>query len=182
MNNFSGNLFTIFGKALLLCIFLFWMFIRAERIHRFQAAIPEKLKLEINSVVLQGEESTPLIFAIIPSVVRGESCGGGVFRLSKSTINAIESEGLDFFKDATQSRNRKNRYPTWHWQRTPVPDTWTSNGAWPALFCITNGNTSRLIRRITKTSELPGSYYAGSPNSTLLVLPKLGLVVYGYLD
>ena len=95
-------------------------------------------------------------------------------------MKSIESEGLSFFEDVTKPRGRKYQYPTW--QETPVPDTWTSNGAWPALACIDSNDTSKLIREITKTSELSGSYYVGSPNSTLLVLPELGFVVFAYWD
>lgn len=178
MSVFKRNLLAFLGRYLALCVILFLIILRIERLHRYTSAIPEKIV--IKNVVLDGQNGTPLIFALFPSVVRGYSCGGGVFTLSKSTIHAIESEGLDFFKDATKPRRRKYTYPAW--QETPVPDTWTNDGAWPALACISSGDTNRLIRKITQTTALPGSYYTGSPNLTILVLPKLGLVVYNYSD
>lgn len=159
------NAYRKIGISLLFCCVILWFLIRAERIDRYKSAIPEKIK--IDRTVLVGEEGTPLIFVIFPSTVRGYSCGGAIFKLSQSTIDAIESEGLNFFKDITG----------YSWKETPVPDTWTSDGAWPGLSCISRGNKNKLIRQITKTVELPDSYYTGSTNFTILVLPKLGLVV-----
>lgn len=95
MNTYYRNLFTIFGISLALCIVTFLVFIRAERINRYKAVIPEKLK--INGVVLQGEDNTPLIYVLLLPI-RPFSCGGGVFKLSQSTIDASKSEGLDFLK------------------------------------------------------------------------------------
>ena len=45
------------GIFLILCIFSFWIFLRTERVLRFQSNIPEKL--ELGQVILQGEDSTP---------------------------------------------------------------------------------------------------------------------------
>jgi hypothetical protein len=175
MNNFRRNLFAYFGIALILCLVSFWIFLRTERISYYKSAIPEKL--EVNHVVLEGDNSS------LSNFIFGEACGGGVFKLSKSTIEAIKSERLDFFKDATQSRGIQSRggkyiYPAW--KKTPVPYTWTSEGAWTGLDCI-NGN-NRLIRKITKTSELPGSYYTDLGNHSVVVLPELGFVIFTYAD
>jgi hypothetical protein len=169
MNNFRRNLFAFFGIALALSIVLFWIFLRTERISYYKSAIPEKL--EVNRVVLEGDDW---------SFMWGKSCGGAVFKLSKSTINAIESKGLDFFDDATQPRKRKYTYPAW--KKTPVPYTWTSEGAWTGLACISKSNTSRLIRKITKTSELPGSYYTDLDSYRVVVLPELDFVTFTYTD
>ena len=159
-----------------MCIVLFFTFIRIERINRYKAAIPEKIK--IDRTVLVGQEGTPLIFALFPSVVRASSCGGAIFKLSQSTIDAIESEGLSFFEDINKAREKNSVV---RWKETPVPYTWTSNGAWIGLACIgSSGNNDKLIRKVTKAAELPGSYYVGTEKSnfTILVLPKLGLVVH----
>ena len=179
------NAYRKIGIFLLLCSIVPWFLIRAERIDRYKSAIPEKIK--IDRTVLVGEEGTPIIFVLFPSTVRGYSCGGAIFKLSQSTIDEIESEGLSFFEDATRSRRKKpeekeseGKKPGYFWQETPVPDTWTSDGAWSGLACISRGNKNKLIRQITKASELPGSYYTGTArnsNYTILVLPKLGLAV-----
>ena len=181
------NAYRKIGMSLLFCFVVLWFLIRAERIDRYKSAIPEKIK--IDRTVLVGEEGTPLIFVIFPSTVRGYSCGGAIFKLSQSTIDAIESEGLNFFEDANRSRRKKPgekesevKKPGYRWKKTPVPDTWTSDGAWPGLACIgSSGRNDKLIRQITKTAELPGSYYEGTAknsNFAILVLPKLGLVVH----
>ncbi len=177
MNNFYRNLFTVFGISLALCIVSFLIFLRIQRISYYKSAIPEKL--EVNHVVLQGDNSN------LSNFVFGESCGGGVFKLSKFTIDAINSEGLSFFEDATQSRGIQSRggrfiYPAW--KRTPVPYIWTSNGAWTGLDCISNSNTDKLIWKITKTSESPGSYYTDVDNYSVVVLPELGFVTFTYAD
>ena len=184
MNN-RYKLFKFFGIFLALCVLAFLLFLRIERITRYKSAIPEKIK--IDRVVLQGQEGTPLIFVLLPSVVRASSCGGAIFKLSQSTVDAIESEGLSFFVDATRARGKKpgekeseGKRPGYLWKETPVPNTWTSDGAWPGLACISSGNKNKLIRQITKAAELPGSYYVGTAknsNFAILVLPKLGLVV-----
>jgi hypothetical protein len=167
MNNFRRNLFAFFGLILALCVFSFWMFLRIERISYYKSAIPEKL--EVNRVVLEGDDW---------SLMWGKTCGGAVFKLSKSTIDAIESEGLDFFEDATQPRKRKYTYPAW--KKTPVPYTWTSEGALIGLACVNWNN--RLIWKITKTSELPGSYYTDLGSYRVVVLPELGFVTFTYAD
>ncbi|MEM8718742.1 MAG: hypothetical protein AAGE84_05470 [Cyanobacteria bacterium P01_G01_bin.39] len=189
------NAYRKIGMSLLFCCVILWFLIRAERIDRYKSAIPEKIK--IDRTVLVGGEGTPLIFVLFPSVVRASSCGGAIFKLSQSTIDAIESEGLSFFEDATRSRRKKSegkkpgekeaerKEAGYSWQETPVPDTWTSNGAWPGLACISRGNKNKLIRQITKASELPGSYYTGTAknsNFATLVLPKLGLVIHNRYD
>ena len=179
----------LYGAVISVSILLFS--IRAERIDRYKSAIPEKL--EIDRTVLVGHEGTPWIFVIFPSTVRASSCGGAIFKMSQSTIDAIESEGLSFFEDATRPRRKKPgekesgvKKPGYRWKKTPVPDTWTSDGAWIGLSCIgSNGNNDKLIRQITKASELPGSYYTGTAensNFTILVLPKLGLAVRSVYD
>ncbi len=95
-------------------------------------------------------------------------------------IQAIESQGLGFFKDATQPRGRKSKYPAW--RETPVPYTWTSEGAWTGLTCIPASDTSKFIWKIIKNSELPGSYYTDLGNYRVVVLPKLGFVTFTYSD
>ena len=175
---FSSQLICLFRNSFSIKCSFILDFLRIERINRYKSAIPEKL--EINRVVLHGQDSTPLIFAFVIPV---ESCGGGVFKLSKSTINAIKSEGLSFFEDATQSRgiqSRGGRYIYPAWKKTPVPYTWTSEGAWTGLACI-NGN-DRLIRKITQISKLTGSYYTDLGNYRVVVLPELGFVTFSYAD
>ena len=111
--------------------------------------------------------------------------------MSQSTVDALEAQRLSFFEDATRARGKygekesERKKPGYVWKKTPVPDTWTSNGAWIGLACISSGNKNKLIRQITKTVELPGSYYVGTPknsNYAILVLPKLGLVVHNRND
>ncbi|WP_036482918.1 hypothetical protein [Myxosarcina sp. GI1] len=167
-----------------MCIVAFFVFIRAERINRYKAAIPEEL--EINGIALQRENNTPLIFALLPSTVRPFSCGGGVFKLSQSTIDAIKLKGLAFFEDATQPRRKKYTYTDTYpaWQETPVPNTWTNNrtwtvnGEWAGLDCI-NKNTE-IIRKNTEASKLPGSYYLDIGYYKIVVLPELGFVTFTF--
>lgn len=178
------NAYRKIGISLLFCLVISWFLIRAERINIYKSAIPEKLK--IDRTVLVGHEGTPWIFVIFPSTVRASSCGGAIFKMSQSTIDAIELEGLSFFEDATKFRVKNPeekesgaKKSGYLWKKTPVPNTWTSNGAWPGLACISRSNKNKLIRKITKAAELSGSYYVGAKtNNAILVLPKLGLVVH----
>lgn len=43
-------------------------------------------------------------------------------------------------------------------------------------------NRNKLIRKITKTSELPGSYYTSYGNYRVVILLKLGLVSFTFSD
>ena len=189
MAKINRELYKYAGIFLLFCLTILFL-VRAERIDRYKSAIPEKIK--IDRTVLVGQEGTPWIFVLFPSVVRASSCGGAIFKMSQSTVDALEAQRLSFFEDATRARGKygekeseekesERNKPGYLWKKTPVPDTWTSDGAWIGLACIgTNGNNDKLIRKITKAAELPGSYYVGTnkSNFTILVLPKLGLVVH----
>ena len=165
----------IITGILILCFSIVFLSIRANKMERYKSALPEKLA--VKRVIFHGQEGTSLIVALF-APVRGYSCGGGVFELSRSTVDAIKNEGLSFFEDATKSRSNQYEYPTW--KKTPVPYIWTSNGTLTGSNCI-KGNY-KLARKMTKALETTGSYYTALGNYRIVVLPTLNLVSFTYYD
>lgn len=108
-----------------------------------------------------------------------EGCGAAIFRLSDATANAIDSKGLDFFKNAIYSRKSKaRRYTYSSWKETPVPDSWTSEVSWPGLAC--SGASRSLLSQILLAASKKGSYYSSKDEAEILVIPSFKLVVFSY--
>lgn len=108
-----------------------------------------------------------------------EGCGAAIFRLSNTTADAIDREGLDFFNDVIYSRKSKERYYTYSlWKETPVPDSWTSEVSWPGLGC--SGASHSLLSKILEAASKKGSYYSSKDEGEILVIPSLKLVVFTY--
>jgi hypothetical protein len=108
-----------------------------------------------------------------------EGCGAAIFRLSDATADAISRKGIDFFNDVIYSRKSKERYYTYKsWKETPVPNSWTSEGAWPGLSCSTVSRP--LLSQILLAASNKGSYYSSKDEAWIVVVPNLKLVVFSY--
>ena len=131
----------------------------------------------------------------VSGIIR-EGCGAAIFRLSDATADGIsrkgldffndalysrksKDKGLDFFNDALYSRNSKDRYHTYSsWKETPVPSSWTSEGAWPGLGC--SGASRSLLSQILLPASKKGSYYSSKHEAWIVVIPSFKLVVFSY--
>ena len=116
--------------------------------------------------------------------IRHESCGGALFRLSQTTLDAIADQGLAFFDNARQGRGykqgRDRNWSYYHyqpWQETPAAPDWTSEGMWIGLHCLQLGDLAIEIR---DAARMPGSYYTTKSEAELLVVPALGLAVFTF--
>jgi hypothetical protein len=108
-----------------------------------------------------------------------EGCGTAIFGITNATADAISRQGIDFFSDAIYSRRSKDLYYTYRaWKETPVPKTWTSEGAWPGLGCSSVSRS--LLRQILLAASKKGSYYSTKDEAWIIVIPSLKLVVFSY--
>jgi hypothetical protein len=133
-------------------------------------------KLQVSGVLAEGVDTSPMDYF----GMRREFCGAIVFTLAPATIAAIKKEGLSFFADVTQSRDRPDWYgPYKPWKATPTPANWFGDGIIAgSLGCATIDRT--LWRRIQDGSLRAGGFYAVKNEAQLIVLPDEGLAIFTY--
>lgn len=105
-----------------------------------------------------------------------EGCGVAIFHLSDATLEGIESQGVNFFKTATQARGHSEyqyQYEPWH--ETPVPKSWNGGGGW--LICSHLAD-EKLLNEIFSASRKTGAYYTKKHEAELVIIPSLKLVVF----
>ncbi|NES73457.1 MAG: hypothetical protein F6K24_53845 [Okeania sp. SIO2D1] len=156
------SLYVIF--CLLIVPYLAW---RIFQYSWYQGAIPEKIDVTY-ALNISGNGS----------IIR-DACGAAIFKITNTSANIISRDGLFFLQDAIYPRNSENfRHIYKPWKKTPVPDSWTSEGTWPGLSC---SNASRpLIRKIIDAAKNKGSYYTSGSARLIVVIPHLKLVVFSY--
>jgi len=112
-----------------------------------------------------------------------EGCGAAVFLLSSSTNELIEKQGIDFFTNVKHARKSNKHYYTYAtWSKTPVPESWISEGCWLGLGCW-NPIISLFMpvrKKIIDAAKKKGSYYSTKPEGEILIIPELKLVVFSY--
>ncbi len=148
-----------------LCLFLAW---KLFELWHFVGIIPPSIGL-----------SHPI--AINGSTGFREGCGIAVFRIDSSTRRKIRLNGLDFLKEATQSRRDNDPYHTFsQWRLTPnqafTHDDQTILS--PGLECAELNQS--LQQQLEAASRTAGSYYAYGPEKVLFVSPELGIVALAY--
>lgn len=111
-------------------------------------------------------------------------CSGALFTISDDAAKNILAGGLDYYKDAAQGRlvSQNLNSETYIWNATPIPNTWDQEGQ------LTSGFQSiqlaeNLAHQINVAAHKAGGYYSiSSKDEHLLVLPNLGLVLFGSCD
>lgn len=117
-----------------------------------------------------------------------EGCGIRVFKLSKNTLAQINQQGLTFFNNATKARgydpvkHRYNKYYSYEkWQETPVQESKENRNFSSGLMCANQLELDKsLLEKITLAANTKGSYYTGHYEGQLVVIPRLGIVVFSY--
>lgn len=108
-----------------------------------------------------------------------DPCGIAIFTLSERTRERIAKEGIQFFKSVVTPRGYPfNQYDFSAWQPTPAPNLMGDSilyGMSCASFTMAP-NESDLVKAL----HSPGSYVSKGTNKALLVIPELGIVVYGF--
>ena len=166
--------------AIVMCVcaslgFAIW---RAHKIQSaFERALPEVFQIAETAVA--GTDGGDLLALITPWPIR--VCGGAIYNLSRETLERINSRGLEFFKDARQSRGFAGKYPKAQytfapWKKSPIPENWIGNkwDQWWGLDCIET--SSHLPQLVGQMARLPGSFYTTTRYSTLVVVPSLGVI------
>ena len=118
-------------------------------------------------------------------------CGAAVFKLSDAALAAIKMQGLTFFETTLESRNvtenpwgvtePSSRYGKW--KETPFPpERGNEMPALAGLSCVESRQRD-IVKPIQSHSAQNGSYYTETiSGAELLVIPKLGIVVYSFFD
>jgi hypothetical protein len=125
-----------------------------------------------------------------------DGCGAAIFKLSVGTVDAIERAGLKYFDAALRPRDERpyederlnslvvtrNGYKSW--AKTPLPQ---NDKGLSGLDCLPHNGPANdplveLIRRSTFADESYFTSARSGPGVTLLVIPKLRVVVYAYVD
>lgn len=161
----------LFIFTIISCYCLYWL--SSQDIGN--GLLPEKI--EVSGFVLSKEEFD-----------FREGCGIRVFKLSKNTLAQINQQGLTFFKNATKARGYdpdKHRYDNYYsyeqWQETPVQESKENKNFWSGLSCADRLNLDKsLSEKITLAASTKGSYYTGHYEGQLVVIPRLGIVVFSY--
>ncbi|WP_156820220.1 hypothetical protein [Synechococcus sp. PCC 7336] len=114
-----------------------------------------------------------------------EGCGAVIFTLTEEILEEINNQGLIFFNDATRARGstRSNsRYYLYQrWQGTPLKQSANNTNFWAGMSCAKNlGLEESLYEEIVLAMRTTGSYYTGHYEGQLVVIPRLGLVVFSY--
>lgn len=113
-----------------------------------------------------------------------DTCFFAVYRLSDTTVNRINQEGLVFFDDAIRSRGYFYRrsmgmYDSYaQWQQSPIKNTDKNRTFGSGLNCAERlGFDKSLLKKIELASYERGSFYTGHREGQLVVMPSLGVAV-----
>ena len=133
------------------------------------AALPAQL--EVDGVVMIGGESG-----------FREGCGVVVLRMSSDMRVRLRREGLVMLQEARQARGYPDRhhYRYQPWQATPIEVLEADSGSPIMLGLDCADADDDLTSRIGRASREEGGYYSERNEGILLLLPREGLIVYGY--
>ncbi|WPC04776.1 hypothetical protein SBP02_18775 [Pseudomonas benzenivorans] len=174
MNQVTAGLWLIgrlLYRALMLWLWLLLLFYLGFKLaERGQAIDALPAQLEVEGVVLIGGESG----------IR-EGCGVAVLRLSSAMRVRLQREGLAALQEARQARGYPERdyYHYQAWQTTPAKGA--AEGLSPIMLGLQCADADdELTARISRASQEAGGYYSQKDEGALLLLPREGLVVFGY--
>lgn len=161
-------LYRIFMLWLWLLLLLYVSYKLAERSQAIEA-LPEQL--EVDGVVLVGGKSG-----------FREGCGVAVLRMSSDMRVRLRREGLAMLQEARQARGYPDRhyYRYQPWQATPIEALAGDSGSPIMLGLHCADADDELTSRIGRASQEEGGYYSEKDEGALLLLPREGLIVYGY--
>ncbi|WP_043308109.1 hypothetical protein [Pseudomonas sp. ML96] len=169
-------LFWVLGKLLYRGVMLwFWLllllYVGYKMLERNSAVDALPAQLEVDGVVLVGGESG----------IR-EGCGIAVLKMAPGLRGRLRREGLAVLQEARQARGYPDRdyYHYQPWQATPVPvdEGGDLSPIWLGLQCADADD--ELSERISRASQEEGNYYSEKEEGALLLLPREGLIVFGY--
>ena len=109
-----------------------------------------------------------------------EGCGAAIFKLSEKTVNEINEQGIEFFKDATHGRveRSKETYRAYKpWQATPAGFEAERDNLLRGSPCIDNPPP---IWTEIENATRGGGFFTTGHEIDILVVPKLGVIVFSH--
>jgi len=115
-----------------------------------------------------------IVEAIASDEISGfrEGCGTAVFRVSEVTLNEIQAEGLAFFDEATQGRDKGKYFRYEGWRKTP---SGSHDSVLRGLSCAELDPI--LFADIQSALRSAGSYYTVGYEYDLLLIPSKAIIV-----
>ena len=148
----------------------------------FRKALPQEFQCFSLVTTYDSASLGDYLVMFIAPVVRGESRGCAIFRLSSDWHEIIQLEGLQALQalKTSDGQGRDTRYYG-EWKPTPIPQSWLSSentsGAWQGL----DQSTFRYQRKVMEQLRQPGAYYTKTARGeALVILPGLRRVIYTY--
>lgn len=172
--------------AVVMVVGVLWMINRLHIYRRAQLVLPAAI--ETSGLVDFGMWPGQLECNLMAILLRCESHGAVILRLSESAADEMRERGLEFFAGAERARGalNKRRGPAIYepWQPTPLPREWQDEALgelWSSLYTLKMDRT--LYAEVVSAREA-GSFYTKKVNSgaKLVVIPERRLVVYTWWD
>jgi len=113
-----------------------------------------------------------------------EGCGVAIYRLSPSTIERINSVGIDYFRQAIHPRKDGGRSFTYsEWKETPrsasiYKEVSDPERSYAGMSCA--DVPSRLGKAISQSLRVKGSFYTSARTREVIVIPSLELAIFSY--
>ncbi|WP_153020666.1 hypothetical protein [Pseudomonas sp. BMS12] len=153
-------------RGFMLCLWLLLLlYVVYKLVERSQTIAALPAQLEVEGVLLVGS-----------------GCGVAVLRMSPALRVRLQREGLATLQAARQARGHpgSDYYRYGPWQATPIGqlEADSSSPIMPGLQCT--DIDAELTSRIIRASQEEGGYYSDNDGGTLLLLPREGMIVYGY--
>ena len=173
--------------AVVLIAGVLWMVNRLHIYRRAQLVLPTAI--ETSGLVDFGMWPGQLECNLMAILLRCESHGAVILRLSRDTAEDMRERGLEFFAGAERARgvlNNQRRGPAVYepWRPTPLPWEWQDEALgelWGSLYTLKMDRT--LYAEVVCAREA-GSFYTKKVNSgaNLVVIPEKRLVIYTWWD
>jgi hypothetical protein len=164
-----------------------WFVLGILETSHYRKFIPGELQV-LGPVFIDSNENLGTLIGAM--LIRPEFCGAAIYQLAPATLRQIERDGLEFFKEVTESRGRFDMNGTGpdgatkvyvDWQPGPLPHNWTRNVTWSGLLCT--DISPEMARQLNAAAAEPQTFYTRSRDgNALVVLPNLGWVVFTYWD
>lgn len=160
--------------SLVLVLIFTWVFYLLKRELGLKKVLPEEIEV---SEIISTHEKMGL----------GETCGIIIYKISKHTIDKINQQGLDFFKNLRVARGNKlseKQSPYYfyqEWKKTPLQESQDNQNFWSGLSCANQKNLDKsLFEKIIQEATTGNSYYTGHYEGQLVVIPNMQIVIFAY--
>lgn len=138
--------------------------------------------------VLPKEIKVSKIISTYEKIGLGEGCGITIYKISPHTIEQINKQGLDFFKNLKVARGselseKQSLYYFYQdWSKTPIQESKNNKNFWSGLSCVNQKDLNKsLLKKIIQEANEANSYYTGHKEGQLVVIPSMQIAIFAYL-